>query len=181
MTAVPDGLPSLAYGDHQPGEGKACAMEYVSVLAGEPFSDEPACTNHIIAVVVQNINDALSDTARPRLIPYLERLARSGYDSPELTLAMAIHCGANPPGPADETSSQLWSVQVWTRLNLLLRVPAPWPGNFDAPFRLLDELLDIHDEYAAKAGWTSGRENPVVTPEALARAKALIEGGIVNA
>ena len=43
---------------------KACAMEWVSVLAGETWSDHPQCTDVYIASFVRNWNDGISDDAR---------------------------------------------------------------------------------------------------------------------
>ncbi|HWU22742.1 MAG TPA: hypothetical protein VN088_14500 [Nocardioides sp.] len=44
---IPDGLPTLSRGSHLVDEGRACVMEYVSVLAGERWSDRPACTDEL--------------------------------------------------------------------------------------------------------------------------------------
>jgi len=44
MTA-PDFLPVLSHGSHTSPKEGACVMEYVSVLAGEPWTDRPACTH----------------------------------------------------------------------------------------------------------------------------------------
>jgi len=48
-------------------------MEYVSVLAGEPWSDSPKCVEHGLAVVMQNINDTATDDNRHLLVPLLGR------------------------------------------------------------------------------------------------------------
>lgn len=69
------GLPSLDSGSHQPGSGKACIMEYVSVLAGESFTDAPACTHPVLAHLSRRVFDMMSnDEARYTMVPYIGRL-----------------------------------------------------------------------------------------------------------
>ena len=70
---VPDGLPVLSGGSHDDPTKGACFMEYVSVLAGEPWSDSPKCVEHGLAVVMQNINDTATDDNRHLLVPLLGR------------------------------------------------------------------------------------------------------------
>ena len=71
---VPDFLPVLSAGPHDsPSEG-ACVMEYVSLLAGEKWSDTPACTYFPLARVAQFVNDRLPDSERHRLVPLIGRL-----------------------------------------------------------------------------------------------------------
>lgn len=64
---TPDGLPMLSKGSHPGPSNGVCLMEYVSVLAGEPFSDHPTCTHWIPARLARIVNDAISEGARPRL------------------------------------------------------------------------------------------------------------------
>ncbi|HLQ36715.1 MAG TPA: hypothetical protein VK348_02850 [Planctomycetota bacterium] len=66
----------LRRGSHPTREHGMCAMEMVAWLAGEPHSDEPACTCPVLAALVRAANDALpSDAARGRwlrpLVPQL--------------------------------------------------------------------------------------------------------------
>jgi len=73
-TATPTGLPILSAGAHSPDEGKACVMEYVSLLAGEKWSDTPSCTYYPLARAAQKVNDSLSDADRHLLVPLIGRL-----------------------------------------------------------------------------------------------------------
>jgi hypothetical protein len=60
----------LHSGNHDPPrkkigtETEGCALEWVSVLAGESWSDHPKCTDPYIASFVRNWNDAIQDDAR---------------------------------------------------------------------------------------------------------------------
>lgn len=49
-------------------------MEYVSLLAGEQWSDRPECTHPILAHEARVANDLLLDTDRPLLVPLIGRL-----------------------------------------------------------------------------------------------------------
>jgi hypothetical protein len=60
----------LSRGSHlSPDEG-ACALELCAMLAGEPFSDTPACVDPVIAAFLRVLNDELDDGQRQRLRSY---------------------------------------------------------------------------------------------------------------
>ena len=42
-------------------------MEFASLLAGERWSDHPACTHPLLAAVARHVNDYTSDAGRQRL------------------------------------------------------------------------------------------------------------------
>src|SRR5919197_2233149 len=60
-------LPTLSRGKHRNPRKGACFMEFASVLAGERWSDHPACTHPLLAAVARHVNDYTSDAGRPRL------------------------------------------------------------------------------------------------------------------
>lgn len=65
----------LGAGSHGSLDEGACAMEWVSYLAGEPFSDSPACTCPVIGAFVRAWNDGLPDGERDEILrPLLHRL-----------------------------------------------------------------------------------------------------------
>ena len=66
-TRVPEGLPVLEAGAHRDAQSGSCLMEYVSVLAGERFTDRPRCTHPALAAIAWQVNDAVSATARQQL------------------------------------------------------------------------------------------------------------------
>jgi hypothetical protein len=87
---VPDFLPTLSHGAHDADAGEACVMEYVSLLAGEEWSDRPECTHPILAHEARTANDLLLDHDRPRLVPLVGRLFGTTQDSPELRARLRI-------------------------------------------------------------------------------------------
>ncbi len=64
---VPSAMPVLMRGKHRKPRHGACLMEYVSVLAGEAFSDAPRCTDPTLAAIARAVNDYSGDAKRQRL------------------------------------------------------------------------------------------------------------------
>jgi hypothetical protein len=66
----------LSSGSHESLEEGACAMELVSYLAHEPWSDSPQCTCPVLGAFMRRWNDGiLDDETRTRLLrPLLPRL-----------------------------------------------------------------------------------------------------------
>ena len=65
---TPELLPILSRGKHRNSRRGACFMEYASVLAGESWSDHPACTDPALASLARMVNDCSSDESRNRLV-----------------------------------------------------------------------------------------------------------------
>jgi hypothetical protein len=90
-SAVPDGMPVLSRGRHRTPRHGACYMELASLLAGEPWSDHPACTHPLLAQLAQRVNDRTSDAGRQQLLPLIPSVVgRRGNDHTWLTLAVAV-------------------------------------------------------------------------------------------
>jgi hypothetical protein len=87
---VPDALPTLSAGSHDADHGEACVMEYVSLLAGEEWSDRPECTHPMLAHEARTTNDLLRDGDRTRLVPLIGRLFGTTEDSPKLRTRLRI-------------------------------------------------------------------------------------------
>lgn len=97
MATIPDVLPVLSRGKHKSPAKGACFMEYTALLAGEPFSDAPACVDRELAAVLRHANDLVSDADRPRLVPLLGR-----------AVGLVVH----PPAGADGWRPGLTADQV---------------------------------------------------------------------
>jgi hypothetical protein len=70
---LPDTMPTLSQGAHGQNSGGACVMEYVSVLAGERWSDSPECVHPMIAAIARTLNDSLYNTDRQLLVDLIPR------------------------------------------------------------------------------------------------------------
>lgn len=75
MSRTPPGLPVLAHGRHRSARRGACLMEYVSLLAGERWSDAPPCTHPALAALARAVNDCTTDTGRQQLVELAPLLA----------------------------------------------------------------------------------------------------------
>jgi hypothetical protein len=91
---IPNGLPTLSAGPHKVGDGKACVMEYVALLAGEKWTASPSCTHPALARMAQVVNDRLPDAERYRLVPLIGRLFGTGDERGDrkLSVQLAIWC-----------------------------------------------------------------------------------------
>jgi hypothetical protein len=88
---APDGVPVLSRGKHRSPRRGACFMEFASFLAGERWSDHPACTHPLLAQVARCVNDLVSDEARQELVPLIPSVVgRAGDDRTWLALPVAV-------------------------------------------------------------------------------------------
>lgn len=87
-SAVPDRMPILGRGSHARPDDGGCLMEYVSLLAGESWSDQPRCTHPLLAQAARAINDMVSDVTRQRLAPLAARLIGTAHCEPRITAAL---------------------------------------------------------------------------------------------
>jgi hypothetical protein len=83
----------LKFGTHKP-DSQFCVMEAAAYIAGEPWSDHPACVPQTITAVLRRWNDALpSDRDRDRLLkPFLPRIIGLRADA-ETEMRRAVMCG----------------------------------------------------------------------------------------
>jgi hypothetical protein len=143
-------------------------MEWVSHLAGEPHSDEPACVSVVVRAFCTTFNDSLEDGPRQRLRPYLGRTIGTAGDGLDVA-------------------------RSWMAMDWLVRVYTPtwlWLAGLDAPALRLAELpgviegrdlkvvLDLMSvaRREARAAWSSALGAPRATlwavPWAAGRAAA---------
>lgn len=79
---VPDVMPHLSAGRHRNPRRGACFMEFASYLAGERWSDHPACTDRTLSALARGINDLVADDRRDELVTLIPRVVglRGGDD-----------------------------------------------------------------------------------------------------
>lgn len=92
--AQPDVLPMLSPGRHRSPRRGACFMEFASYLAGERWSDHPACTNGTLAHLARLVNDSVSDAGRARLTPFIPTVIGLTSDDPLLDVLLAARAAA---------------------------------------------------------------------------------------
>ena len=92
MARIPDALPLLSPGRHRRRRHGVCLMEFTSIVAGEPFSDHPRCTDPALAAVARAVNDYSSDTARQRLSVLAADLSVARRTDPGTGYLVARRC-----------------------------------------------------------------------------------------
>jgi hypothetical protein len=71
----------LIRGRHSSPERGACVMEVASMLAGEPFTDEPHCVCPVIAEFLRTYNDQVDDRRRQDLFEYASLVVGTRADA----------------------------------------------------------------------------------------------------
>jgi hypothetical protein len=70
----------LLSGGHSGPESGFCVMEMAAYMAGEPWSDHPACVSAVLGAFLRSWNDALDDDTRQKLKPYVKRVIGTAGD-----------------------------------------------------------------------------------------------------
>ena len=95
--STPDYLPRLGAGRHRTPRRGACFMEFASYLAGERWSDHPACTDPVLAALARAVNDLVSDTRRQELLMDVPRvIGLTGDAAGTLRVAASAAASALP-------------------------------------------------------------------------------------
>lgn len=85
-------LPLLSRGRHGNPRKGGCFMELASMLAGERWSDRPACTHPLLAAVARYVNDYSSDDGRQRLAVLIPSVIGLTSDDPYIDARIALRC-----------------------------------------------------------------------------------------
>ena len=93
--STPDLMPVLSRGKHRNPRSGACFMEFASYLAGEAWSDHPACTHTLLASVARMVNDCTSDTSRARLVPLIPSVIGLRGDNAKVRLLIALRAATS--------------------------------------------------------------------------------------
>ncbi|MCS5715414.1 hypothetical protein NVV95_12740 [Herbiconiux sp. CPCC 205716] len=103
----PDIMPVLSAGRHRSPRSGACFMEFASFLAGEKWSDHPACTHAGLAQMARAVNDMSSNEGRGRLSSLIPSVIGLTSDDPRLELVLAVTAvtAALPDAPLDRQHS----------------------------------------------------------------------------
>lgn len=92
LPSAPDAMPMLTRGRHVSAEEGACLMEYVSVLAGEPFSDNPKCVDPLLVRLSWAVNDCSVDPVRAKLAEFAPRLIGTRTNNPVSAPTVLLAC-----------------------------------------------------------------------------------------
>lgn len=98
LPATPALMPTLSAGRHRNPRQGACFMEFASYLAGERWSDHPACTHFLLATLARDVNDLTTNDARDALMPQVTRVIGLTGHEPRVLESIAVRaaCAALP-------------------------------------------------------------------------------------
>lgn len=114
-----DVMPILSPGRHRSPRRGACFMEFASYLAGERWSDHPACTHGTLAHLARLVNDRTGEAGRARLTPLIPAVVGLTSDDPLLDVLLALRAAsAALPFAAEERQRSL-AVAVRAALRVL--------------------------------------------------------------
>jgi hypothetical protein len=107
-------------------------MELASYLAGERWSDHPACTHPLLAALARLVNDNTSDANRPRLVGLVPSIIDLNDDDLRVDARIALRC-ATTALPVSAAERQLaLAVSVLAAEEMLARldgVPSGRPAS----------------------------------------------------
>ena len=89
---LPELVPVLSRGKHRNPRRGACFMELASYLAGERWSDHPACTYPLLAALARDVNDLTSDAARGQLAGLIPSVIGLTGDDLRIDARIALVC-----------------------------------------------------------------------------------------
>ena len=130
-TAHPDVMPILSPGRHRSPRRGACFMEFASYLAGERWSDHPACTHGTLAHLARLVNDRTSEAGRARLTVLIPSVVGLTSDEPLLDVLLALRAASAALPVAAEERQRAQAVG----LRVALRVLAERDGELVVPLR----------------------------------------------
>jgi len=87
---APELMPVLSRGKHRNPRKGACFMEMASFLAGEQWSDHPACTHPLLAHLARLVNDSVADPWRSQLIPLIPSVIGLASDDERVDANIAL-------------------------------------------------------------------------------------------
>jgi hypothetical protein len=132
----PDLFPILSPGKHRSPRTGACFMELASLLAGERWSDHPACTHPLLAAVARHVNDHTSDAGRQRLAELVPSVIGLTGDDLHIDARMALRSATMALPVVAAGRQRVMAVSVLTCDRVLAELDGRAPGSLEEQSRL---------------------------------------------
>ncbi len=146
----PQILPLLSRGRHRSPRKGACFMELAGFLAGERWSDHPACTHPLLARLARGVNDVTSDDARPRLAVLIPSVIGLTSDDPAWDHAISIVAASAALLVAPEERQRALAVGILTCERLLVASGAGDPAGLRARGRAALADVPLAERWATR-------------------------------
>jgi len=150
----PDLLPILSPGKHRNPRTGACFMELASLLAGERWSDHPACTHPLLAAVARHVNDHTSDTGRARLADLIPSVIGLTGDDLHIDARIALRSATMALPVVAAERQRVMAVSVLACDRVLAELDGRAPGALEEQSRLA--LAEVPQAAAWADRFTSG-------------------------
>jgi hypothetical protein len=128
---LPQLLPVLSRGKHRNPRKGACFMELASFLAGERWSDHPACTHPLLAALARDINDCTSDANRQRLAGLIPSVIGLAGDDRHLDALIALRCATTALPVVSAERQRVMAVAILTCTRVLADLDGRPSSNLD--------------------------------------------------
>ena len=125
----PELVPVLSRGKHRNPRRGACFMEMASYLAGERWSDHPACTHPLLAALARDVNDYTSDAGRARLVGLIPSVIGLTSDDLHIDARIALVCARTALPVVAASRQQVLAVSVVVSERMLADLDG-WPSGW---------------------------------------------------
>ncbi|TXK19664.1 hypothetical protein [Homoserinibacter sp. GY 40078] len=115
-------------------------MEFASYLAGERWSDHPACTDRTLSALARGVNDLVSDERRGELVPLIPRVV--GLNGHHLGLVVALRAAVEALPIASMERQRVLAAGILSTCALLEMNDVPSRGIRSAAAHALDQTPD---------------------------------------
>jgi hypothetical protein len=146
---LPALLPTLSRGKHRSPRKGACFMEFASLLAGERWSDHPACTHPLLAAVARHVNDYTSDAGRSRLAELIPSVIGLTGDDLHIDAQIALRSARMALPVAAAERQRVLAVAVLSCERVLADVDGQPPGQLE------EESRSVLAQVPHAAGWAA--------------------------
>ena len=140
---VPELMPQLSRGKHRNPRKGACFMEMASYLAGEPWSDRPACTHPLLAALARLVNDHTSDAGRGRLVELVPSVVGLTSDDPHVDVRIMLRSATIALPVVSAEHQRVLAVAVLAGERALDELDGRVPGELSEPSR--EALAQVPD------------------------------------
>src|SRR5206468_8477628 len=150
----PDLFPILSPGKHRNPRTGACFMELASLLAGERWTDPPACTHPLLAAVARHVNDHTSDAGRQRLADLIPSVIGLTGDDLHIDARIALRSATMALPVVAAGRQRVMAVSVLTCERVLAELDRRAAGRLEEQSRLVLAEVPQAAEWADQ--FTSG-------------------------
>ena len=150
----PDLFPILSPGKHRSPRTGACFMELASLLAGERWSDHPACTHPLLAALARHVNDHTSDAGRQRLAEPIPSVIGLTGDDLHIDARIALGSATTALPVVAAERQRVMAVSVLTCERVLAELDGRTAGSLEEQSRLA--LADVPHAAEWAYRFTSG-------------------------